>query len=613
MVSGGVSLGAVSGTSLTITQTTPRAIVNWQSFSIGQANTVTFQQLGSSSAVLNRVTGSTSSTIAGRLVANGEVFLINPNGIAITSTGSVKTGGGFVASTLDIRNDDFMAGRLDFFGTGSSASVSNAGRIEAGSGGFAALLGGSVANSGTISVPLGRVALGSGGRATLDLTGDGFLQIAVPSGAGFGRALVDNRGRILARGGRVELRAATVREMVRQAVNMSGVVVARSVSSRNGVVVLDGGAGGTVRVAGRVSVDGRKGAGQITLSGQSVEIKDAQISARSAAGKGGSVTVAASEVVVDRAMVDVSGAKGGGSIRIDSDYLGGGAAKHADKVVIGADARLVADATQKGDGGTVLIWSDSLTEFRGVISATGGREGGDGGFAEVSSKQLLTYHGFADLSAPLGGFGTLVLDPYNITISSASDSNHSGFTATGSDSVINVTTLETALAGANVTVSTGVGGAQTGDITVAAAITWNANTTLTLQAARNILVNADITSTGNTAGLVLTPGGSGTYTLAPGAKITFTGSTPTFSVAGQAYTLIHDVNALQAMQSNLTGRYALATNIDASATASWNGGAGFAPIGSSSSYFGGTLDGTRPYDLRPHHQPAFTGPGGTNR
>lgn len=71
---------------------------------------------------------------------------------------------------------------VNFYGGGSSASVSNAGRISAGSGGFVALLGGTVSNSGTISVPLGRVGLGSGERATLDLNGDGFLQVAVPTG-----------------------------------------------------------------------------------------------------------------------------------------------------------------------------------------------------------------------------------------------------------------------------------------------------------------------------------------------------------------------------------------------------------------------------------------------
>jgi len=107
IVSGRVDIGATSPSSLSVVQSSQRAIVNWQSFSVGQNQSVNFIQPGASSAILNRVTGSTASTIAGQITGNGQVFLINPNGIAITSTGSVQVGGGFVASTLDIQNDDF--------------------------------------------------------------------------------------------------------------------------------------------------------------------------------------------------------------------------------------------------------------------------------------------------------------------------------------------------------------------------------------------------------------------------------------------------------------------------------------------------------------------------
>ena len=79
-----------------------------------------FNQPGTTSATLNRVTGTQGSAIAGQVSANGSVYLINPNGIAITTTGSVRTGGGFVASTLDIPDADFNAGRLNFNGTGAS-------------------------------------------------------------------------------------------------------------------------------------------------------------------------------------------------------------------------------------------------------------------------------------------------------------------------------------------------------------------------------------------------------------------------------------------------------------------------------------------------------------
>ena len=145
-LSGAASIGQ-AGANMTINQTSSRAIVNWGSFSIGQRNGVTFNQPSASSAILNRVTGSTTSTIAGRLHANGQVYLVNPNGIAITKTGAVQVGGGFVASTLGIADNDFNTGNLNFVGKGASAGVSNAGSIAAAPGGFVGLLGGTVANS----------------------------------------------------------------------------------------------------------------------------------------------------------------------------------------------------------------------------------------------------------------------------------------------------------------------------------------------------------------------------------------------------------------------------------------------------------------------------------
>jgi filamentous hemagglutinin family protein len=115
--------------SMAINQTSKRAVVNWQGFSVGQGARVDITQPSASSAILNRVTGSTPSSIAGQLNANGRVYLVNPNGIVIGKGGAVRTGGGFVASTLGIRDDDFMAGRNEFAGNGRSAAIINRGTI----------------------------------------------------------------------------------------------------------------------------------------------------------------------------------------------------------------------------------------------------------------------------------------------------------------------------------------------------------------------------------------------------------------------------------------------------------------------------------------------------
>ena len=253
VASGGVTISNPSSSQLSIKQSTNSAIVNWQSFSIGAGATVNIDQPTSTSTMLNRVTGGTRSTIAGQLNANGQVFLVNPNGIAISKTGKVSAAG-FVGSSLDISDDDFKAGKLSFEGKGASAAVSNQGAISIGRGGYAALIGGSVDNAGSISVPLGKVGLGSGEKATLDLSGDGFLQVSVPTKADGSSALVSNSGLISADGGTVELKAAAVRNAARQAVNMSGVIEARTVSGQSGAIVLGGdrGLGRNLRHARRL-------------------------------------------------------------------------------------------------------------------------------------------------------------------------------------------------------------------------------------------------------------------------------------------------------------------------------------------------------------------------
>ncbi|WP_413208136.1 beta strand repeat-containing protein, partial [Rhodospirillum sp. A1_3_36] len=542
-VTSGEASIATSGAAMTISQGSDRAIVNWQGFSIGDGNSVTIHQPGARSAILNRVTGSTSSTIAGRLSANGQVLLVNPNGIAITSTGTVAVGGGFIGSTLDIRDEDFLKGDLTFKGKGASAPITNDGVITVGSGGYAALLGGSVRNDGRIAVPLGKVGLGAGERITLDLSGDGFMQVALPSsGKDSLQTLIDNGGTISADGGYVILAAATAQELARKAINMDGLIQARSVSGQNGAIVLGGGAGGTTAVSGTLDASG------VTETG----------------GTGGSITVTGQTVALTGATLDASGTAGGGSVRVGGDWHGEGSLPTAKTTTVDAATTLKADATGEGDGGSVVLWSDKQTTFQGAISAQGGGAG-RGGNAEVSGKAKLAYQGVTDLSSEEGTFGTLLLDPYNVTISDGTDTG--GVTATGDDSVINVSTLQNALASASVTVSTGTGGSQNGDITLANALSWSANTTLTLAAAGAIAIDANLTASGTTAGLVLTTGAGKEYSIASGASITLSGSGATLAINGTNYTLIHDMVALDAIDTTgLGGAYALAGDLDASGT-----------------------------------------------
>ncbi|MFJ6328422.1 MULTISPECIES: YDG domain-containing protein [unclassified Rhizobium] len=210
-----------------------------------------------------------------------------------------------------------------------------------------------------------------------------------------------------------------------------------------------------------------------------------------------------------------------------------------------------------------------------------------------------------------------------MTISTATDSNSSGFTASGNDSIININTLTNALATANVTVSTGgagSAGSQAGTITVAAPVAWNAPTTLTLAAASDININSAITAT--TGGLTLASGGNinvpaavsigGAFNLTSGNWVQNTAALPTFSAkdfqltggsflrvtggdgtSATPYT-VTDVYGLQGIGSSsayLASYWTLANDIDASGTTTWNGGSGFNPIGNINSAFTGNVDG----------------------
>ena len=105
------------------------------------------------------------------------MFLINPYGVLIGPGGVINTAG-FVATTSNIKNSDFMAGRYNFGIAGRpDASVVNLGRITAANSGFAALVGPGARNSGTITANLGTVALASGNTFTLDLYGDKLIKL----------------------------------------------------------------------------------------------------------------------------------------------------------------------------------------------------------------------------------------------------------------------------------------------------------------------------------------------------------------------------------------------------------------------------------------------------
>ncbi|MCR8827335.1 two-partner secretion domain-containing protein [Pseudosulfitobacter koreensis] len=595
VVSGSASIATQTPLTMTITQDTDRAVVNWNSFSIGKDAHVDIRQPDRNSAILNRVTGSTTSEIHGRLTANGEVHLVNPNGIFIGKDGTVDAGS-FAASTLNVSDDDFNAGRLRYEGTGSSATVENAGRVVIGRGGYAALIGGKVRNSGIVTVPYGRIGFAAGERVVLDVSGDQFLQVALPSDIeDDGEALIDNSGTASATGGIVEMRAATARDAARNAINLSGVAEATSVSMRGGTITLGGGNGGSVRVTGKVSTRSKPTPAGIVVTQ----------SARPPQARGGDVTITGATIALDGAQIDASGTGGGGTIKIGGDFKGQGILPRAETVFGDAQTLITADALEQGDGGRIVIWSDEYTEFAGRLSARGGAEGGDGGFVEVSSKLTLNYSGRADGRAPLGKWGILLLDPTDIVINPGGDIGD-GLSEVG---------LENNLSTMNVALNTTGGSSEAGNITINADIDWTEATTLTLIAddegttsgtGGNIVLNGAIN--GTSGGLILnsvnqiTTGAGGTvdvdtFTLERGTWTQNTATLPAFSandftinfgasfsrftggtgMAGDPF-LVADIYGLQGLAPSGIGNgfTALAGDIDGSGTASWT--EGFNPL-----------------------------------
>jgi filamentous hemagglutinin family protein len=288
-VGGTVSAGsgsiAQNGSNTTITQGSQNLAINWASFGIAAGESVNFIQPNASAIALNRVLGSDASYINGSLSANGQVWILNPNGVLFGNGASVNVGG-LVASTLSLGDAEFMAGKARFTGDGKQGNVVNQGSLT---GGYVALLGKQVSNQGTITLANGTAALAAGDSVTLDFSGNKLLSVQVD--AGTLNALAENKGLIRADNGTVILTASAKDALLDTVVNNEGVIEAKGIDASGGTIVLLGGAnGGTVKVAGTLdaSASGSHGGGFIETSGAHVQVADgAKLNTQSAKGKTG--------------------------------------------------------------------------------------------------------------------------------------------------------------------------------------------------------------------------------------------------------------------------------------------------------------------------------------
>ena len=278
VVAGKASISQTAATT-TVQQSSPLAAVNWNSFNVGSAQTVTFQQPSASATTLNRVVGPDPSEIAGHITANGNVVLVNRSGV-VFDQGSQVNVNSLVVSTADITNQKFMAsatsGKADFAIPGNpNAAVVNSGTITVKQSGLAALVAPTVVNQGVINARMGSVVLAGATAHTVDLYGDGLLSIdvtgqvkQVPVGTNGQKvtALVTNTGTILAQGGTITLTAAAADGIVNNLVTAGGKISADGGHGAGGSIVLNG-VGGSLVVQGELTARGihrrqRAGAGR---------------------------------------------------------------------------------------------------------------------------------------------------------------------------------------------------------------------------------------------------------------------------------------------------------------------------------------------------------------
>lgn len=529
---------------MVIQQSSNKLITNWKTFDVGRDATVRFEQPGRSSTALNRVQSMDPSQIHGRIQANGQVFLVNPNGV-VFGNGAVIDAGSLLVSTRDIGDNDFLNDVYSFEGQ-SAGVIDQLGQVRTADGGFVVLIAPHIRQAGQVTVPArGSVAMLAANKVRLQIAGNDLVGYLIDEGAV--AAQIDHTGTTLAEGGKVVLDAQAFDALTTSVVNQHGVIRADSLVAEGGKVVLRADKvnlseksitsatgvtkGGDVQIiakdaevsgqldvssqydAGRAAVwaehalrlnkaslravSNEANGGEVQLAArETIEINDSileanaeeqggqvhiqvesnlpvphvqmestpstglldpahplnqptsppsapsrlailgasTLNAGSRRGQGGGMVLTADEIsLLDTTQLSATGATGGGFVLVGGDWQGGAnearsvfddpdAIYEATRVFMDADVVIDASATDNGDGGTVVLWSDisnpnSVTEARGSIFAKGGAQSGDGGYVETSGKWLdLGDNVNVSTRAPAGQDGLWLLDPEHLWI-----------------------------------------------------------------------------------------------------------------------------------------------------------------------------------------------------
>ena len=555
------------GDTTSINQTTQKASINWQTFSIAKNETVTFNQPNTSSITLNRVIGNESSIIDGALNATGKIFLLNSNGILFTKGSSVNTSG-LIASTLNLSDEDFNNDHFVFQSNGTSGSVVNMGTITIANNGYAALLGQEVSNQGVIIATKGTVALASGDKITLNFNGDSLLNVTIDEGTL--NALVENKNAIYADGGKVILTAKAANDLLSSQVNNTGLIQAQTLEDLKGEITLyahggttsvdgtldasaptfgDGGfietSGDKVTLADSTNITtkatlGKSGTwlidpdgftiaaygGDITGSTLSLELANTSVSIRSTQGSSNdgdinvndvitwnnptTLTLNATHDININKSISPTSAQGSISLYAGNDILFNTA------LVLGYST-LTANAGRNLSVSAPLSWEGSVTlnalnnlELDDILTGTSGTLFLNGNTIAINknlslgiSALVATATNDLILNAPLSWSGS-----QNVSLTSTAGNLNLYGTIIGTNGTLNLTSTigDVEMDGLVLLGATTTNVTAGDDINLNASLSWSGDTIATLRAGNYININAPLSATGTHAGLVMTYG-----------------------------------------------------------------------------------------------------------
>ena len=482
-VNGGSAVLTADDNSLLIQQSSQQLSLEFDQFNIGTNEKVTFLQPNRDAVALNRIVGGNASELLGQLESNGQVFLINPNGILFGRNSQLNVGG-LMATTLNITDDDFFNGRWSFTATqginGSDVSIQNLGNITALDNGYIALVAPNILNEGDLNSPDGSVALHSANAVVMSFEGQQLLNIETDQASL--NAAIKNSGSIYADGGQVLLTAAATNGLLKTVIDNSGIISAQRIEQSGGRIFLSAGSD--------------TNQGDILNTGMIFGSQQTE-------GDGGIIEIIGGKIA-QLGVINVNGQGSGGGGDINVHAL--------DSIVIANDSHTFANGGGNGDGGMIRYFTFGQAAFYNgsVMEAKGGIDSGDGGFIEVSGVQQVLIDGLANTSAANGDTGLFYIDPTDIDIIAGGGNVNGAFNTGGGfsdwlpdtvgSSDIGTDLITTLLASNNVTIDTAAAntGADTGTLGVSTDIDLNGGNgqTLTLRSNNLMTISNDICDMG---------------------------------------------------------------------------------------------------------------------